>query len=233
MSTSVTTLTLSELSKLPAHARRCLYWETDPSHAGTAGALDDPVFEKEAWLSKVMLEWGPCGQLSKSDYGSNGSALYAPPDVVPRSALFPTSPVSPDAVLLTSVVVEGCATGLGNPDYDGVAHQLVQAVVTDLVRRGVRALEAFGVRADPADYPNGPAATAALTCTPQRCMIPVPFLEEAGFKIVAAHHEYPRLRLELDHDHEWKVDVEYALDQLLAAASLTTAGLGGPAFGSR
>ena len=209
------------------HARRCVFWEIDPARSGPENVLDDPTFEKEAWLSKVMLEWGSCGQLSRTAYGVNGSALYAPPSAVPRASLLPTSPVSPDAVLLTSVVVEGCATGLGNPDYDGVAHQLVQAVVTDLIRRGVRALEAFGIRADPADYPTGPAATAALSCTPHQCMIPAPFLEEAGFKTVAAHHEYPRLRLELDSDHEWKVDVEYALEQLLAAASLTSAGGGG------
>ncbi|CAM3829263.1 hypothetical protein [Smaragdicoccus niigatensis] len=224
MSTTITTLTLSEIGKLPAHARRCVFWETDPSVERSPAVFDDPAFEKEAWLSKVMLEWGSCAQVSRNEYGATGAALYAPPSAVPRSAGFPTSPVSPDAVLLTSVVVEGCASGLGNPDYDGVAHQLVQAVAKDLIRRGVRALEAFGIKADPADYPTGPSATAALTCTPHQCMIPASFLEEAGFKTVAAHHEYPRLRLELDSDHEWKVDVEYALEQLLASASLTTTG---------
>jgi len=31
------------------------------------------------------------------------------------------------------------------------------------------------------------------------------------------------LRMELDSDHGWKEDVEHALDQLLAAASMTEA----------
>ncbi|MFI2549780.1 GNAT family N-acetyltransferase, partial [Streptomyces rochei] len=41
-----------------------------------------------------------------------------------------------------------------------------------------------------------------------------------GFEVVAPHHRYPRLRLELNRDHEWKVDVEEALDRLLKAAAL-------------
>jgi hypothetical protein len=52
-------------------------------------------------------------------------------------------------------------------------------------------------------------------------MIDADFLEEAGFEIVAPHYRFPRLRLELDSDHGWKEDVERALDQLLAAASMT------------
>ena len=226
MSTTITALTLSGLNALPAHARRCLYWETDPT-VESPPPVDDPVFEKEAWLSKIMLEWGSCGQVSHDERGAIGCALYAPPSAVVRAAHFPTSPVSPDAVLLMSVVVGDLATGLGNPDYDGVAHRLVQAVVNDCVRRGVRALEAFGLRGDAKSLSLGPGATAALKCTPHQCMIPASFLAEAGFKTVAAHHKYPRLRLELDRDHEWKVDVEYALEQLLASASLTSVGSSG------
>lgn len=55
-------------------------------------------------------------------------------------------------------------------------------------------------------------------------MIDAGFLEDTGFEVVAPHHRYPRLRLELDRDHEWKVEVEAALDRLLEAAALTVAG---------
>lgn len=51
-------------------------------------------------------------------------------------------------------------------------------------------------------------------------MIDADFLEDVGFTVVAPHHRFPRLRLELDSDHFWKEDVERALDQLLAAASV-------------
>ncbi len=234
VSTSVTALTLGGLEKLPAHARRCVFWEIDPAVAEDSRNFSDPVFEKEAWLSTVMLEWGSCGQVANVDGNVAGCALYAPPSAVPRATLFPTSPVSPDAVLLTTLRSE-----FPYQDAD-VAHQLIQAVVADLVRRGVRALEAFGIRTDPSTQAlserfgsmtlmeriitpiNGASASGAATeCSPETCMIDADFLEDVGFEVVAPHHRFPRLRLELDSDHGWKEDVERALDQLLAAASMT------------
>lgn len=237
MSTSVTALTLGGLDKLPAHARRCVFWEIDPAVAADSREFSDPVFEKEAWLSTVMLEWGSCGQIALVDGQPAGCALYSPPSVVPRAALFPTSPVSPDAVMLTTLRAEP-------PHNDGdIAHRLIQAVVGDLMRRGVRAIEAFGIRTDPAatalpargvrsmffmeriDSPghgiaSAPRPKANRACSPESCMIDADFLEDVGFSVVAQHHRFPRLRLELDSDHLWKEDVERALDQLLAAAAM-------------
>ena len=72
----------------------------------------------------VMLEWGSCGQMASStpaggrptrptttsegyaDAPCLGYAFYAPPGAVPRARLFPSGPVSADAVLLTSLGVE-------------------------------------------------------------------------------------------------------------------------------
>lgn len=240
MSTSVTALTLGGLDKLPAHARGCVFWEMDPAVVADSREFSDPVFEKEAWLSTVMLEWGSCGQIAMVDGRPVGCALYAPPSAVPRAGLFPTSPVSPDAVLLTTLRAE---FGYQNTD---VGNTLIQAVVADLMRRGVRAIEAFGLRTDPEttmlssrsvssmlfmqriDTPafgiplSGASAARreSESCSPESCMIDADFLEDVGFKVVAAHHRFPRLRLELDSDHLWKEDVERALDQLLAAAAV-------------
>lgn len=232
MTVSVTPLSLGEIDQLPAHSRRCLFWEVDPAVARQTQQFSDPVFEKEAWLSMVMLEWGSCGQIATVDGVASGCALYAPPGAVPRAGLFPTSPVSPDAVLLTTLRAEEAVAG------ESLTERLVQAVIADLIRRGVRALEAFGLR-DGEDTASGlwsrqvfgsrtlgqvqragaaPRASAAMECSPENCMIPVAVLEEAGFKVVAEHHRFPRLRLEIEHDHGWKEDVERALDQLLAAA---------------
>ncbi|TSD99262.1 GNAT family N-acetyltransferase [Skermania sp. ID1734] len=237
MSTNVSALTLDGVSKLPAHARRCVFWELDPAVAKDTEKFADPTFEKEAWLSTVMLEWGSCGQVASINGYPAGCALYSPPSAVPRAGLFPTSPVSADAVLLTALSLERGLGREGIVDYDGLARQLVQAVVGDLVRRGVRALEAFGVRDDGvSEAPLSPAASALLPeargerrgkskrgCSPEKCMIDADFLESAGFEVVAPHRRFPRLRLELDSDHSWKADVEHALDQLMAAATLTVA----------
>ena len=72
-----------------------------------------------------------------------GYAFYAPPRAVPRAGRFPTGPVSADAVLLTSLGVES------GPEWRRLCRRtLIAAVVGDLVRRGVRALEAFGRTAE-------------------------------------------------------------------------------------
>ncbi|MGB0437744.1 MAG: acetyltransferase, partial [Mycobacterium sp.] len=100
MATRITPLRLEAFEQLPKHARRCVYWEVDPPTVGTDDHLSDPEFEKEAWLSMVMLQWGSCGQLAVeecrdrtegSDPGLEptdepclGYAFYAPPRVVPR-----------------------------------------------------------------------------------------------------------------------------------------------------
>lgn len=220
MSTLVTGVTLDSFDRLPNHTRRCRFWVLDPATQKADGEALDLEFENEAWLSMIMLEWGSCGQLLQSRGDTIGCALYAPPGAVPRAATFPTSPVSADAVLLTTLRIES------DVDREGHSASLIQAVVADLVNRGVRALEAFGIRRTADDdiveaVEGGPRATASLSCSDTTCMIDADFLEKAGFEVVAPHHRYPRLRLELDRDHGWKEDVESALERLLIAASLT------------
>ena len=114
MSARITPLQLEGFEQLPKHARRCVFWEVDPATLGDQDHLADPEFEKEAWLSMVMLEWGSCGQIatpvsaerSDAEPPCIGYVLYAPPRAVPRAQRFPTAPVSADAVLLTSMGIE-------------------------------------------------------------------------------------------------------------------------------
>jgi hypothetical protein len=231
VSARINPLRLECFEQLPKHARRCVFWELDPATMGRDDRLADPEFEKEAWLSMVMLEWGSCGQIAVPERPGSadeapciGYALYAPPGAVPRASTFPTAPVSPDAVLLTTMGVEpGHAT-------DSLPRQLVAQVVSDLVRRGVRALEAFGRTrqaaelVDPATAP--PQVQAVGDCSFDQCMIDADFLQDVGFVVVAAHRYFPRLRLELNQGLGWKAEVEAALERLLESARLEPVGAG-------
>ena len=250
VSARITPLRLEAFEQLPKHARRCVFWEVDPSTLGREEHLTDPEFEKEAWLSMVMLEWGSCGQMAltapagaradatdddlQEDSGDTpclGYAFYAPPGVVPRARMFPSGPVSADAVLLTSLGVESgsahARSGLGD-DCDGLPQSLIVAVVADLVRRGVRALEAFG-RTEAADELLDPRAVPPELrsvvevlgdCAVDRCILDVDFLEQVGFVEVAHHRYFPRLRLELESGLGWKAGVEAALERLLESEKL-------------
>lgn len=197
MSRRLVSITLDNLHDLPLRCRRCVFWELDPIHGERAAAADGTALEKESWVSAVLLEWGSCGKIAYVDGVPAGFVLYAPPGYVPRSVTFPTSPVSADAVLLmTATIIPEFAGG-------GLGRMLIQGVVKDLTRRGVRALEAFG----------------DLRWTGPGCVLPADYLLAVGFKTVRPHHRYPRLRLEVKSTVSWREDVESALERLLGSMS--------------
>lgn len=200
MSRRLVSLTLDTLEDLPGRCRQCVYWELEPVAAERACAAGDPGLEKEAWVSQALLEWGSCGKLAYVDGLPAGFVMYAPPAYLPRSLAFPTSPVSADAVLLTTAHVVGSFAG------GGLGRMLVQAVARDLVKRGIKAIEAFGDAG--AGEPGEPR---------NRCLAPAGFFLAVGFKTVRQHPRYPRLRLELRTALSWKSDVEYALERLLGS----------------
>ncbi|KNB49122.1 GNAT family N-acetyltransferase [Streptomyces caatingaensis] len=188
-------LTLDNLPDLPKRCRACVFWELDPVSGEAALRAGRPELEKEAWISAVLLEWGSCGRVVYVDDEPVGFVLYAPPAYVPRSTAFPTSPVAADAVQLTTAWLMPRFQG------QGLGRVMVQTVAKDVLRRGFKAIEAFGDARwkEPA------------------CVLPADHLLAVGFKTVRQHPRYPRLRLELRSALSWKEDVELALDRLLGA----------------
>lgn len=195
MSRRLVNLTLDNLQDLPQRCRGCAFWELDPARGRRIGDDDDAREQKESWLSATLLDWGACGKIVYVDDEPAGYVLFAPPAHVPRSIAFPTSPVSPDAVLLiTARVLPRFAGG-------GLGRMLVQGVAKDLVRRGVRAIEAFGDRRW-----AGPA-----------CVLPAEYLLAVGFKTIRTDRRYPRFRMELKTAISWREDMEGALERLLGS----------------
>lgn len=197
MSRRSVAVTLDNLDDLPTRCRSCVFWHLDPlafDRAVEAGGTD---LEKESWLSTTLLEWGSCGRVAYVDGMPAGYVLFAPPAYAPRSLAFPTSPVSADAVLLM--------TGMVLPEFQGggLGRLLLQGVAKDLVRRGVRAIEAFGDE----------------RWTRPDCVLPAGYLRAVGFKTVRPHHRFPRLRLELKAAVSWREDMEVALERLLGSMS--------------
>lgn len=188
---------MDNLGDMPPRCRQCVFWELDPVSRDRAEASGDTELEKEAWVSAALLDWGACGKLAYVDGVPAGYVLFAPPMYSPRAFAFPTSPVSPDAVLLMTVHVV--------PEFSGggLGRTLVQGMAKDLTRRGVRAVEAFG----------------DLNWVGPACVVPAAHLLSLGFKTVRPHHRWPRLRLELKSTVSWREDVEVALERLLGSMS--------------
>lgn len=199
MSWHVAALNLDNLGDLPKRCRNCVYWELSTRLAEQADQYGTTDLEKEAWLSEVLLEWGSCGRVVYMGGAPAGYVVYAPPSAVPRAAEMPTGPVSADAVLLTTMQIMPEFSG------EGLGRMLAQAVVKDLTRRGVKAVEVFG---------------DARPGTEADCVVPAEFLRAVGFKTVRPHHRWPRLRMELRSGLEWKEDVEAALEQLFNTVTI-------------
>jgi hypothetical protein len=200
MSRRIVNITLDNLDDLPPKCRKCVFWELGPigrvrAEGPADSKMGDPELEKESWVSSVLLEWGSCGKVAYVDGVPAGYMLYAPPQYVPRSIAYPTSPVSADAVLFMTahLLTEFAGAGIGR--------MLIQSMAKDLTRRGVKAIEAFGDRRW-----DSPA-----------CMLPVDYLLAVGFKTIRPHHHYPRLRMELRTILTWREDVEVALERLLGS----------------
>src|SRR5215469_669364 len=138
VSRRLASITLDNLGDLPSMCRRCVFWELDPVGYARAHEEGDPRLEKESWVSSVLLQWGSCGKIVYVDGVAAGFILFAPPQYVPRSVAFPTSPVSADAVLLMTAQIQAEFSG------GGLGRMLIQGLVKDLSRRGIRAVEAFG-----------------------------------------------------------------------------------------
>jgi GNAT superfamily N-acetyltransferase len=188
-------LTLANLDELPVRCRDCVFWELDPVAARQAERNGDTGLEKEAWLSQLLLDWGTAGVVLSVDHQPAGFAVYAPAAYLPRIQAFPTAPVSPDAVVL--------ATGRILPRYQGLGlgKMLVQSVAKDVLKRGFRAVEAFGDSRW--DRPS--------------CVWPTEFLQAVGFGVVREHPRTPRLRLDLRSAITWRSEMEAAVERLMGA----------------
>ncbi len=206
---------MSSISDLPERCRSCVSWEV-PAAAAAMLDVDQAGFEKEVWLSGVMLTWGSAGQVVTVDDQPAGFALYAPPTAVPGAAAFPTAPVSPDAVLLTTARIL--------PEFrgQGLARYLMNGVITALTRRGVRAVELFGVEDAVQESDIDPALP--------KCLLPAGFARAVGFTDVQSHRRYPRLRFELSAGIGWKAEVESALEKLFTVITIPAPKVAAPAL---
>lgn len=195
MSRKIVRLTLDHLDALPVPCRHCLFWELDPVRRKRVEENGSAAAEKDAWVSELLRDWGSCGRVALVDDRPVGYLVYAPAAYVPGAAAFPTAPVSPDAVLMTTayVVPEHAGGGLGR--------MLVQGMARDLIRRGgIRAVEAFGT--------TGPSG---------KCVVSSDFLGSVGFKTHRPHPRHPRMRMELRSALTWRDELEAAVERLLGA----------------
>ncbi|HHY07473.1 MAG TPA: GNAT family N-acetyltransferase [Corynebacteriales bacterium] len=196
-------LGLSEFDGLSDHSRSCVFWETERSVADGDKNCHDS-FEKEAWTSSVLLEWGVCGQILIRDGRPVGTCLYAPPNYIPRDKLIPAGPTSADAMLLSHVYIEDDSRSMMS------YVSLINAAIQDLKSRGVRAIEAYGRLGDVGAYAEDadPHHWSNHKCIPTQDVLSV-----CGFKEIIRDPRVSRWRMDIDRHNLWAVSVKAALER--------------------
>lgn len=186
------------LSSIHPQAGRSIFWELAPDAAAVVQASGDPGFEKEAWLTTTLLEYGTCGfSLERSTRErAVATVLFCSRDNAPGAGQLPSAPVSEDAEVLTSLFIDPGFAGIG------LESVLLDAAIMSLVEREAQAVEAFGwhtdffARADVDELLEGPVGSI-LRSASEIGLMSVSILESAGFRIIADHPVLPRLRLDL------------------------------------
>ena len=223
MEVSIRAITPQRSEDLEASAAASTFWAFPPGYKPGAGQHCDPVFDKQVWLQNVLMEWGICGYTAFVGTGDAGTrpvpaatVFFAPSRYMQGIDNLPTAPLSPDAILLSTVHVAVPYMGL----Y--LEHQLIDTVLTEANRRGVKAVEAFARVEDldegvdtqlddnpldslkyiPESYRGWKTAAEnlagdrnALETAP---MLSEDILEAEGFKVVKHHRRFPRYRFEIN-----------------------------------
>lgn len=219
MYTSLVPLSQDTIGQIHAQAARSIFWELDADTATTVLSTGDPAFEKEAWLARVLINYGCCGfsLIRPETRHTIATVLYCSRTDAPGANQLPTAPVSDDAELLTSLYIDPGFAGIG------LESVLLDAAIMELTDKDASAVEAFGwrsdffTRTDVDSLLRGPVGDL-LRSAPEIGLVSVPVLESAGFRVVADHPVLPRLRLELPPQHDLlsAADVE----ELLTRASV-------------
>jgi GNAT superfamily N-acetyltransferase len=202
MSRRVHDLTIAGLHDLPSPCRSCVFWESlDGERGGSSRNPEAATVAKEAWWQATQLEWGTPGKAVYLDDHLVAYAWFGPSAHFPRARRLGPS-VSEDALLLATLWVD--------PAYrdGGLAKVLLQSVLRDAHRHGVRALECYG---DRSALSSGPSEA--------HCILPEGFLLQAGFTVRHDHHAYPLLRLDLRQTVRWQESFNHALEGVISALS--------------
>ncbi len=163
----------------------CTRWEGIPAE----GDPEKAHLTKAEHMRRLIKECGACGKMVYVENEALAYAQYGPASFFPEAHRF-SAPVSDDAYLLTCLYVLPYARGRG------LGRVLLQSVEASLVKRKVKAIEAFATRDE------------------KHALGPIEFYLQNGFYIVRDDPQFPLMRLELKALVGCQINLQFALDGL-------------------
>ncbi len=166
---------LPEWSSFPYSCKYCIYWEFPHAFKNKPKQeIKGEIEKKVQWLQNVRSEFGECAIMLSIDKKVIGYAQYAPPKFLPHTAHYPVL-ASPDAILISCLFIFHKKFR-----RQGFGTILLNAVVEDLEKKGMKAIEVIARK----DNPDNPAG-------------PVEFYLKNGFTIYKDDNQFPLMRFKL------------------------------------
>lgn len=157
MESAISDVNELNLTDIPERCSRCLYWslpaETETMKPPRSPMAEELTAKKRRWILHTMREFGNCGKILYHNTVPVGYAEYAPSGRFPQIEKYRSQPIGTldEGVVFLSClhIVEQHLRG------KGLGTQLLSTVITDLRRRGFKAVETYA-RAGSPNNPSGP-----------------------------------------------------------------------------
>lgn len=176
-SSRIEPLTSASRIATPTPCVDCVFWQEPRTLSSER--------KKRRWVEHIerlgAIAWG---RIARDGDQMRGVIQYGPSELFPRSQRLAAGPASPDAALLTCMLVFG-------DDPVGIGEGLVLESLADLKGQGLLAVEAFAIgfsdEVDDADRIRS-----------HHTLFDREFLESLGFEPLRTHGQVALMRLELD-----------------------------------
>ena len=150
-------ITRENLGDLPELCKACLYWEfprnfKEPSLLGPREKRE-LMAKKKGWFLQTLREFGNCGKIVYHNNMPVGYAQYAPFERLPQASTYKSGPLgrAEEGVVFLSCLYISSKVLRGR----GVGIRLLDSIITDLKKKGFKALETFARRGS-FNNPSGP-----------------------------------------------------------------------------
>ena len=154
MKASIRDVTPENVKGIPEPCKACLYWENPALKGGQSPAEKEQfAAQKAAWFLKTLKEFGNCGKIVCANSGPVGYAQYSCAGRLPNTLEYGAEKLETADVKVAFIsclyIVNESFRG------KGFGEKLLDEIVTDLKKRGFKAVETF-VRKGSSNNPSGP-----------------------------------------------------------------------------
>ncbi len=157
MEIAIKDITQENLDDIPELCKSCLYWEfpedfRDPSLLDPRKKLEFEARKKE-WFIQTLRNFENCGKIVYHNNIPVGYAQYAPSARLPQARNYRSGPVGrvEEGVVFLSCLYISDEALRGK----GVGVKLLDDMITDLKKKGFKAIETFARRGS-SNNPSGP-----------------------------------------------------------------------------